>query len=279
MLSDDPQKDPIIEPIYGKVPFTSTHIVQKPYTLSEIENFYNDEGKFLLEDPKKITISQGDGQSTTVTLYANDTMYDVAEKINKAISKNLGQGKFTDDVKGFCTIASGAANTSESVRSSEEVDTLMKPSVYDYVAPEPPVVGTPTTPGIPTNSVDDENSDSDTDANDTWFVGAPEVSATMLVRSAVAGKAGELTFSGDEELLSALGFNTIHESSESVFKALVTDAHTNESITEAKITGNNLKGVIAKNVDVEFSNMAGIKSHWDETSKSYKLQAREYSND
>ena len=106
----DDGKPEVRIPRYGWVTrdFTTTTVVEKPYTLSEIENFYNDEGKFLLEAPKTITISQGDGQRTTVTLYSNDTVYDVAEKINKAISKNLGQGKYTDDVKGFCTIASGA---------------------------------------------------------------------------------------------------------------------------------------------------------------------------
>ena len=53
--------------------------------------------------------------------------------------------------------------------------------------------------------------------------------------------------------------------------------HNNKNIADVKITGNNLKGVINPNVDVEFNSMAGIKSKWDELSKSYKLSAEEFS--
>ncbi len=103
------------------------------------------------------------------------------------------------------------------------------------------------------------------------------LSGTFVIRSAVAGKNGNLYFSGDESLLNALGLNVVQESTESIFNATISDMHNNKNIADVKITGNNLKGVINPNVDVEFNSMAGIKSKWDELSKSYKLSAEEFS--
>ncbi len=95
------------------------------------------------------------------------------------------------------------------------------------------------------------------------------VFATMLVRSAMPGKNGEISFSGDEEILRALGLNTIRESSETKFTASIYDAHSGKVILSGeKMTGNVIHDALT-GVDIEFSDMAGIKSSWDENSKRF----------
>jgi flagellin-like hook-associated protein FlgL len=59
--------------------------------LQDLDKFWNSEGRSLLKDPQKLTISQGNGATTTVTLYATDTLNDAATKLNDAIAHQLGQ--------------------------------------------------------------------------------------------------------------------------------------------------------------------------------------------
>jgi flagellin len=67
-------------------------------TLYDLKQFWNSEGRFLLDDPQTLTITQGDGTQTTVTLYGTDTLGDVTTKLNKAIAEQLGQSLLlTDD--------------------------------------------------------------------------------------------------------------------------------------------------------------------------------------
>ena len=107
----------------------------------------------------------------------------------------------------------------------------------------------------------------DDDGNITGY----NTHSTMLVRSAIPGKAGELYFSEDEDLLKALGLNTIHESSETEYTASVYNAHLGKVMANGiKTTGNILSGIIP-NADIEFDAMAGIQSIWDESSKRYIL--------
>lgn len=92
----------------------------------------------------------------------------------------------------------------------------------------------------------------------------------MLIRSAMPGKSGELYFSGDDDLLQALGLNTIHESSESTFTASIYDAHTGKpKAIGIKSGGAEFKSIIPPEIDIETDPMAGIKSSWDEGSKRY----------
>ena len=68
-----------------------------PNTLREIPQFYTSEGTFIVSEPQKLTITQGDSKTAGITLYGEDTLYDVAAKLNEAISNELGQGKYTDN--------------------------------------------------------------------------------------------------------------------------------------------------------------------------------------
>ena len=101
------------------------------------------------------------------------------------------------------------------------------------------------------------------------------VEGTLLVRSAIAGKAGELSFSSiSEDLLRALGLNTIQAASESTYSVSIRDAHTGSTVASSvKVTGNKISGLIHKNLDLEFDYKAGIKASWNEADRKYILQA------
>lgn len=76
------------------------------------------------------------------------------------------------------------------------------------------------------------------------------IHATMLIRSAIPGKDGELYFSGDENLLNALGLNTIQKSSESRFTASVYDAHSGAKINTMTAEGSEFKSIIPPEIDI-----------------------------
>jgi flagellin-like hook-associated protein FlgL len=59
--------------------------------LYNIDKFWDANGKFLLDDPKTITITQGDGKQTSFTIYSTDTIGGLATKLNEAIGLGLGQ--------------------------------------------------------------------------------------------------------------------------------------------------------------------------------------------
>ncbi len=113
--------------------------------------------------------------------------------------------------------------------------------------------------------------------NDAQNTGSEAVAYTLLVRSAVAGRAGELTFSSsNQELISKLGLNTIQESKENTYTANITNAHTGSTIQRNINTNENkLIGVINPNVDIEFDHNANIKASWDENTKRYVLSSNE----
>ena len=103
--------------------------------------------------------------------------------------------------------------------------------------------------------------------------GEESVAGTFLIRSVIPGKAGELNFScDDDDLLRALGLNTIQESSESIFTASVYDAHSGEVIANnMKAAGKEFKGLIPPGIDIEINSMAGINAIWNDETKNYVL--------
>ena len=69
-------------------------VAKKDVKLSDLDKFWDPQGRFMLKDAQTLTLTQGDGKQTKVTLYANDTLEDVARRINNAISEGLGQGAY-----------------------------------------------------------------------------------------------------------------------------------------------------------------------------------------
>lgn len=81
--------------------------------LRDLEQFWDKSGVFMLEQPQVITISQNDGRKASITLNATDTLNDVRQKLNDAISYGLGQGVYVqggnaDKIVTFVEEADGA---------------------------------------------------------------------------------------------------------------------------------------------------------------------------
>ena len=201
--NDDSSTDPVICPA-------------DPETkLSELTSFVSSSGVNLLEEPQKITLTQGT-KTTDFYIDKGDTLTTFAKKINDAIAEGLGQKEYTQDLNHFANY------------------------VYDD-----PV---------------DSTSES--------------VPGTIVIRSVVTGREGEITFSAAEEILNALSLNTIQESQESKFTANVYDAHSNRciasGITAAKA---DFRGIITPAVDVKIDSMMGINTLWSESAKKF-IQTR-----
>ncbi len=75
------------------------------------------------------------------------------------------------------------------------------------------------------------------------------VEGTFVIQSAVLGEKSNLTFVGDEAVLSALGITQIQEAADSALNVRVSDAHTGAFIGEDIVTDNRLRNVI-EGVDV-----------------------------
>ena len=192
--------------------------------LSEISQFYDTEGKFIVTEPQKLTIVQGNGKTADVMLYHEDTLRDTAAKINDAIAFGLGQSVYTDDAGQFAVLSDGADYS--------------RSALYD----------------------------------DDGKVSGYDIKSTLVVRSAVQGREGEIFFAGNDELIRAFGLNTVQDSQEGTFNVSVFDAHTGEAIaSDVKITGHELGGIIHPNVDVDFDPMAGTIASWSENKKEYIL--------
>lgn len=178
----------------------------------DIDKFWDSNGNFMMEDPQTITIVQGDGKKASITLYKDDTMDSIAEKLNSAIRDTLDQGK---------------------------LDGLSKSDTFANYITKEEAAANPDSPY--------------------------SVAGTMVISSAINGKDGELTFIGDEELINALSLNVIQKSVENSFNVTVTDAHdpTKVIAKDVKVTGNNLVGVVHKNIDVTFDSMADVAVEWN----------------
>jgi flagellin len=85
--------------------------------LRDINKFWNSQGVFMLNDPQTITISQGDGKNTSVTLYSTDTLDELRQKLNDAIANGLGQSKYASSgaAKFVTFVEDPRDNTLESV--------------------------------------------------------------------------------------------------------------------------------------------------------------------
>ena len=105
--------------------------------------------------------------------------------------------------------------------------------------------------------------------------GTEGTSESVMTREDVYDETGNLTglfFTGNTELIKALGLNTIQDSSESTYKVSIIDAHTGHELAhDTKITGNRIYNFVNNNFDVEFDSMSGIQALWNEARKQYNL--------
>jgi len=185
--------------------------------LYDIQEYWDSSGNFILANPQTITLVQGDGQSTQITLFDTDTIGSVKDKLNEAIYNGLGQKNVVD--------------------SSVAKDRFVSYSPW---------------------GVGDD--------------GLEVVPGTFIIRSAISGTDGKITFIADDPILRALSLQTIQKATETQFKVSVYEAHSQRLLAkDVEISGNNLIGVVDKNVDVQFSSNTGIRVMWDDDDKKFSL--------
>ena len=110
--------------------------------------------------------------------------------------------------------------------------------------------------------------------------GLETVGGTFIFRSILPGSRGDLTFTGDEDLINTFAMNVVKESSTAAFYASIYDAHSQVPIaTNVKVADNRLIGVLHENVDIEFAPTANINAVWSEEEKNFILQPAEGSEE
>ena len=106
--------------------------------------------------------------------------------------------------------------------------------------------------------------------------GTEAVKGTFVIRSAIAGKDGEINFVGDDNVLAALSLMTIQKATGNVYTVDVTEAHYGCVVaTDVTVADNNLVGVVHKNVDVQFASNSGLVTCWDATTNSFVMTGGE----
>ncbi len=183
--------------------------------LKDVANFYDAGGKFLVENPQNISLVEGDGKGTTITLNGDDTLNEVATKFAGAISKGLGQ----DVIDG---VSSNAANMGQ--------------------------------------------------YNTTKGSGVRAVSGVFVLSSAKAGEDGKISAVGDAQLVKAFGFNQFGEVNDVVYSVSVTNAATGSGLaTGVAVEGNNIIGLVHKNVDVQIGGSTAQKAIYNESEGKFTV--------
>ncbi len=120
--------------------------------------------------------------------------------------------------------------------------------------------------------------------DEPFFIGASDASAgvwstptpmspqsvegTLVLYSLLAGKAGELHFSGDEDLIKAFGFSEIQKSEETRYRVSMQNAHSGESYGHSTHTGERLYQILP-GADIRIGANTGISVQWSEASRKY----------
>ncbi len=95
--------------------------------LRDLDKFWDANGRFMLDDPQTLTLSQGDGTNTTITLYSTDTLDEVRKKLNDAVAYGLGQAKYViEAANNFVSFVDEVTpNTDESVSGTFVIRSLI----------------------------------------------------------------------------------------------------------------------------------------------------------
>ena len=111
---------------------------------------------------------------------------------------------------------------------------------------------------------------------DPCVYGPEAVQGTFVIRSAIAGRDGEINFVGDDNVISALSLMTIQKATGNTYSVDVIEAHYGCVVASSvTVADNNLVGVVHKNVDVQFASNSGLVTCWDESTKSFVMTGGE----
>ncbi|MDE7170098.1 MAG: flagellin [Mucispirillum sp.] len=103
--------------------------------------------------------------------------------------------------------------------------------------------------------------------------GDQAVKGTFVIQGAALGKDSNLTFVGDEGLLSALGITQIKKASDSSLTISVSDAHTGAFIGEDTVTDGRLRNIIT-GVDIDIAPSSAANISFDAEAKVLKFTAK-----
>lgn len=182
--------------------------------LKDIDQFWDNSGLCLLNNPQPVTLLQGDGKQAVVYLFGDDTLQQTIDKFNDAIANQLGQKAYVapDDLDQFVSF-----------------------------------VSTPDSTGTET------------------------VAGTLVFRTAIAGRTGEIRVASGEQISHAFGLSEIQGATRTQFTVNVKDGNGNTVVNNITITDNILSGIIHPNIDVKFDVNANILVSFDDTEKKFVL--------
>lgn len=78
--------------------------------LTAVNQFYDVNGKFLLDNDQQVTLVQGDGDSITLTLSGQDTLQQVATKLKNAMARTGATGLDQSSISGLGAATANLAN-------------------------------------------------------------------------------------------------------------------------------------------------------------------------
>lgn len=98
------------------------------------------------------------------------------------------------------------------------------------------------------------------------------VPGTFVIQTAALGTDSELVFTGDQNLMNALGLAPIQEGINSSIDVTVTDAHTGKFIGSDNINDGKARNII-DGIDITIEQDAGVEPVWNDSTKSFEFNA------
>lgn len=98
------------------------------------------------------------------------------------------------------------------------------------------------------------------------------VPGTFVIQTAALGTDSELVFTGDQNLMNALGLATIQEGINSSIDVTVTDAHSGKFVGSDNINDGKARNII-DGIDITIEQDAGVEPVWNDSTKRFEFSA------
>lgn len=98
------------------------------------------------------------------------------------------------------------------------------------------------------------------------------VPGTFVIQTAALGIDSELVFTGDQNLMNALGLATIQKGVNSSIDVTVTDAHSGKFVGSDNINDGKARNII-EGIDITIEQDAGVEPVWNDNTKSFEFNA------
>ncbi|MEF3255153.1 MAG: flagellin, partial [Deferribacterales bacterium] len=99
--------------------------------------------------------------------------------------------------------------------------------------------------------------------------GLRTVKGTFIIQTALAGKKGELAFSGDQRLINALSLAEVQKAIDNTTVVTINDAHTGRLIGTDETGNDRVNGVI-EGIELVFDSRANVSATWDNNKIVFK---------